>query len=434
MSRPPALPGAPFLARRADGVLTLEGHALVDLAARFGTPLYVYSRAAMRAALASYEQALQGREHLVCYAMKANSSLAVLQTFAEAGAGFDIVSGGELARVLAAGGDASRVVFSGVGKTPEEMRQALRAGVRCFNVESLPELDTLDAVARSLGCVAPVSLRVNPDVDAGTHPYISTGLKGNKFGIAHGDALAAYRHAAALPGLRVVGIDCHIGSQITQVAPYLDALDRLLDLVEAVEAAGVGIHHVDVGGGLGITYTDEQPPAPAELVAAMLARIDARGHGHRELLLEPGRSLVGNAGVLLTTALVLKPGRTDEGGKNFCIVDAAMNDLVRPAMYEAWMAIEPCRARGEPPLVWDVVGPVCESGDWLGRDRALALAPGDVLAVLSAGAYGMVMASNYNTRPRAAELMLDGESVHVIREREAVADLFGRERLLPPAR
>ncbi|MCZ8110608.1 MAG: diaminopimelate decarboxylase [Betaproteobacteria bacterium] len=433
MSRPPALPGAPFLARRADGVLTLEGHALDDLAARFGTPLYVYSRAAMRAALASYEQALQGREHLVCYAMKANSSLAVLQTFAEAGAGFDIVSGGELVRVLAAGGDASRVVFSGVGKTPDEMRQALRAGVRCFNVESMPELDTLDAVARGMGCVAPVSLRVNPDVDAGTHPYISTGLKGNKFGIAHGDAVAAYRHAAALPGLRVVGIDCHIGSQITQVAPYLDALDRLLDLVEAVEAAGVAIHHVDVGGGLGITYTDEQPPAPAELVAAMLARIDARGHGHRELLLEPGRSLVGNAGVLLTTALVLKPGRTDEGGKNFCIVDAAMNDLVRPAMYEAWMAIEPCRARGVPPLVWDVVGPVCESGDWLGRDRPLALAPGDVLAVLSAGAYGMVMASNYNTRPRAAELMLDGDSVHVIREREAVADLLARERLLPPA-
>ncbi|MFN8893695.1 MAG: diaminopimelate decarboxylase [Betaproteobacteria bacterium] len=433
MSRPPALPGAPFLARRADGVLTLEGHALDDLAARFGTPLYVYSRAAMRAALASYEQALQGREHLVCYAMKANSSLAVLQTFAEAGAGFDIVSGGELVRVLAAGGDASRVVFSGVGKTPDEMRQALRAGVRCFNVESMPELDTLDAVARGMGCVAPVSLRVNPDVDAGTHPYISTGLKGNKFGIAHGDAVAAYRHAAALPGLRVVGIDCHIGSQITQVAPYLDALDRLLDLVEAVEAAGVAIHHVDVGGGLGLTYTDEQPPAPAELVAAMLARIDARGHGHRELLLEPGRSLVGNAGVLLTTALVLKPGRTDEGGKNFCIVDAAMNDLVRPAMYEAWMAIEPCRARGVPPLVWDVVGPVCESGDWLGRDRPLALAPGDVLAVLSAGAYGMVMASNYNTRPRAAELMLDGDSVHVIREREAVADLLARERLLPPA-
>ena len=431
MSRPPALPGAPFLARRADGTLTLEGHALDELAARFGTPLYVYSRGAMRAALASYEQALQGREHLVCYAMKANSSLAVLQTFAEAGAGFDIVSGGELARVLAAGGDPARVVFSGVGKTPDEMRLALQAGVRCFNVESLPELDTLDAVARSLGRVAPVSLRVNPDVDAGTHPYISTGLKGNKFGIAHGDAVAAYRHAAALPGLRVVGIDCHIGSQITQIEPYLDALDRLLDLVEAVEAAGIPIHHVDVGGGLGITYTDEAPPAAAELVAAMLARLDARGHGHREILLEPGRSLVGNAGVLLTTALVLKPGAVAEGGKNFCIVDAAMNDLVRPAMYEAWMAIEPCRVRPEPPLTWDVVGPVCESGDWLGRDRALAVQPGDRLAVLSAGAYGMVMASNYNTRPRAAELMLDGEAVHLIRERESVAELFAREKLLP---
>jgi diaminopimelate decarboxylase len=426
-----SLPGAPFLARRTDGVLTLEGHALDELAARFGTPLYVYSKGAMRAAFASYAQALQGREHLVCYAMKANSSLAVLQTFAEAGAGFDIVSGGELARVLAAGGDASRVVFSGVGKTADEMRQALRAGVRCFNVESVAELDTLDAVARSEGRVAPVSLRVNPDVDAGTHPYISTGLKGNKFGIAHGDAVAAYRRAAALPGLRVVGIDCHIGSQITQVAPYLDALDRLLDLVEAVEAAGIPIHHVDVGGGLGITYTDERPPAPAELVAAMLARFDERGHGHREILLEPGRSLVGNAGVLLTTALVLKPGAGDDGGKNFCIVDAAMNDLVRPAMYEAWMAIEPCRVRDEPPLTWDVVGPVCESGDWLGRDRALAVQPGDRLAVLSAGAYGMVMASNYNTRPRAAELMLDGEAVHLIRERESVAELFARERLLP---
>jgi diaminopimelate decarboxylase len=428
MSRPPTLPGAPFLARRADGVLTLEGHALDELAERFGTPLYVYSRAAMRTALASYEQALQGRVHLVCYAMKANSSLAVLQTFAEAGAGFDIVSGGELARVLAAGGDASRVVFSGVGKTPEEMRQALRAGVRCFNVESLPELDTLDAVARSLGCVAPVSLRVNPDVDAGTHPYISTGLKGNKFGIAHGDAVAAYRHAAALPGLRVVGIDCHIGSQITQVAPYLDALDRLLDLVESVEAAGIPIHHIDVGGGLGITYTDEQPPAPAELVRAMLDRIDARGCGHRELLLEPGRSLVGNAGVLVTTVGVLKPGEA----KNFCIVDAAMNDLVRPAMYEAWMAIEPCRLRDETPVTWDVVGPVCESGDWLGRDRALALRAGDRLAVLSAGAYGMAMASNYNSRPRAAELMLDGAAAHLIRERESVDELFSRERLLPP--
>jgi diaminopimelate decarboxylase len=422
-----SLPGAPFLERRADGALMLEGHALDTLADRFGTPLYVYSRNAMRAALASYQQALQGREHLVCYAMKANSSLAVLQTFAAAGAGFDIVSGGELARVLAAGGLASRTVFSGVGKTRDEMRAALLAGgtgVRCFNVESLAELDRLDEVARGLGRVAPVSLRVNPDVDAGTHPYISTGLKGNKFGIAHGQAVAAYRHAASLKGLQVVGIDCHIGSQITQIAPYLDALDRLLDLVEAVESEGIAIRHLDLGGGLGITYTDEKPPAPAELVAAMLARIDARGHGRREILLEPGRSLVGNAGVLLTTVEVLKTGDV----KNFCIVDAAMNDLVRPAMYEAWMAIEPCRRREGMPVTWDVVGPICESGDWLGRERPLVVQVGDRIAILSAGAYGMVMASNYNTRPRAAEVMVDGDAVHLIRERETVASLFALER------
>ena len=420
-----ALPGAPWLAR-VDGELRLEGHALAALGRRFGTPLFVYSRQAMRAAFDAYEQALRGRPHLVCYAMKANSNLAVLQTFARAGAGFDIVSGGELARVLAAGGDAGRVVFSGVGKSRDEMAQALQAGVRCFNVESEAELDTLNAVALGCGRVAPVSLRVNPDVDAGTHPYISTGLKGNKFGIAHGQALAAYRHAASLPGLRVVGIDCHIGSQITQLAPYLDALDRLLDLVEAVEAAGIAIGHVDVGGGLGITYTDEQPPAAGELVARVLQRLDARGHGGRELLFEPGRSLVGNAGVLLTEVRVLKPGET----KNFCIVDAAMNDLVRPAMYEAWMAIEPCQLRAGESSVWDVVGPVCESGDWLGRDRSLAVQPGDLLAVLSAGAYGMAMASNYNTRPRAAEVMVDGDRVHLVREREGYSELFARERLL----
>ncbi len=423
------LPGAPYLARDG-GELRLEGHALAELAARFGTPLYVYSRSAMRDAFSAYERALNGRRHLVCYAMKANSSLAVLQTFAQAGAGFDIVSGGELARVLAAGGDASRVVFSGVGKTRAEMRQALQAGVRCFNVESEAELDTLNTEALGLGCRAPVSLRVNPDVDAGTHPYISTGLKGNKFGIAHGQALAAYRHAAALPGLHVLGIDCHIGSQITQLAPYLDALDRVLDLVEQVEAAGIPIHHVDVGGGLGITYTDEAPPPASALVQALLQRLDARGHGHRELLFEPGRSLVGNAGVLVTEVLVLKPGGADEGGKNFCIVDAAMNDLMRPAMYEAWMAIEPCRLRAGEGLNWDVVGPVCESGDWLGRDRRLSVACGDKLAVLSAGAYGMAMASNYNTRPRAAEVMVDGPRVHLIREREDVRTLFAGERLL----
>ena len=424
-----SLPGAPFLARQG-GALQLDGHLLSALAQRFGTPLYVYSRAAMRSALAGYEEALKGRRHLVCYAMKANSSLAVLQTFAQAGCGFDIVSGGELARVLAAGGDAAQVVFSGVGKTRDEMRLALQAGVRCFNVESLGELDRLDEVARSQGRRAPVSLRVNPDVDAGTHPYISTGLKGNKFGIAHGQALAAYRHAASLPGLQVVGIDCHIGSQITQLDPYVDALDRMLDLVEAVEAAGIPIHHVDVGGGLGITYTDEEPPAASVLVARLLQRLDARGHGHREVLFEPGRSLVGNAGMLLTEVQYLKPGAVDEGGKNFCVVDAAMNDLLRPALYEAWMAIEPCHLRDDPALVWDVVGPVCESGDWLGRDRPLAVQPGDVLAVLSAGAYAMSMASNYNTRPRAAEVMIDGEQVHLVRQREDVRSLFADERLI----
>ena len=432
-----SLPGAPFLAREG-GELRLDGHLLTDLAQRFGTPLFVYSRAAMLSALASYTQALQGRRHLVCYAMKANSTLAVLQTFAQAGCGFDIVSGGELARVLAAGGDPAKVVFSGVGKTRADMRQALQAGVRCFNVESLGEINALDEEARALGRIAPVSLRVNPDVDAGTHPYISTGLKGNKFGIAHGEALAAYRHAASLRGLRVVGIACHIGSQITQLAPYLDALDRVLDLVEAVEAAGIRVLHVDVGGGLGITYTDERPPDAAVLVAGLLQRLDARGHGHREVLFEPGRSLVGNAGLMLTEVLYLKPGNVDadldgdagEGAKNFCIVDAAMNDLMRPALYAAWMAIEPCRERGSAVRTWDVVGPVCESGDWLGRDRALAVQPGDVLAVLSAGAYSMAMASNYNTRPRAAEVMVDGTQVHLVRKREDIAALFANELLI----
>lgn len=420
------LPGAPFV-QRDGALLCLDGQPLADLARRFGTPLYVYSRRAMLAALDAYQRALRGRPHLVCYAMKANSSLAVLQTFARAGCGFDIVSGGELARVLAAGGDASKVVFSGVGKTRPEMRQALAAGVRCFNVESRAELDRLNEEALALGRRAPVSLRVNPDVDAGTHPYISTGLKDNKFGIAHGEAIAAYRHAAALPGLQVVGIDCHIGSQITQIAPYLDALDRVLDLVETLQSEGIELQHIDVGGGLGITYTDEQPPGADEWVAALLQRMDARGHGRRELLLEPGRSLVGNAGVLLTEVLYLKGGEA----RNFCIVDAAMNDLMRPAMYEAWMAIEPCVSRDTAPLRFDVVGPVCESGDWLGRDRQLAVEPGDLLAVLSAGAYGMSMASNYNTRPRAAEVMVDGDRVHLIREREEPRSMWSTERLLP---
>lgn len=418
------LPGAPFLARRGAS-LYLEGCSLSELARQHGTPLYVYSRSAMRSALAAYTDALAGRRHLVCYAMKANSTLAVLQTFAEAGCGFDIVSGGELERVLAVGVDASRVVFSGVGKTRDEMRRALQAGVRCFNVESEAELEVLSEVALSVGKRAPVSLRVNPDVDAGTHPYISTGLKDNKFGVAHERALATYRRAARLPGLQVTGIDCHIGSQITEVSPYLDALDRLLDLVEAIEAAGIPLHHIDIGGGLGISYRGETPPPAGELVRQVLQRLDERGHGQRELLLEPGRSLVGNAGVLLMQALYLKPGEH----KNFCIVDAAMNDLVRPAMYEAWMDIVACEQRDGPVQVVDVVGPVCESGDWLGRERALAVQPGDVLAVLSAGAYGMTMASNYNTRPRAAEVMVDGDQAWLVRERERVSDLFKGERL-----
>ena len=403
---------------------------LADVAAEFGTPLYVYSRNAMRHAAAAYQRALAGRAHLLCYAMKANSSLAVLKTFADLGLGFDIVSAGELARVIAAGADPAKDVFSGVGKKPDEMRAALLAGVKCFNVESDAELDTLSQVATDLGRTAHISLRVNPDVDAQTHPYISTGLKGNKFGVAHEQARAVYRRAATLPGIHVTGIDCHIGSQITTVAPYLDALDRLLDLIEQVEADGVPIAHIDLGGGLGITYTDEQPPAADEMVGQLLARIDARGHSHREVLMEPGRSLVGNAGVLLTEVLVLKPGGVGEGAKNFCIVDAAMNDLARPAMYQAWMGIAPCQQRDDTPLTWDVVGPVCESGDWLGRDRALALRPGDLLAVLSAGAYGMTMASNYNTRPRAAEVMVDDGRVMLIRRREQVADLF-RDELMP---
>jgi diaminopimelate decarboxylase len=421
-----SLPGSPHLAR-ISAELLLDGHRLEDLARRFGTPLYVYSRRAMLDALAGYQRGLRGRSHLICYAMKANANLAVLQTFAQAGCGFDIVSGGELQRALAAGAKADRIVFSGVGKTDAEMREALAAGVRCFNVESDGELERLSAVATAAGRRATVSLRVNPDVDAGTHPYISTGLKDNKFGIAHDQALASYRRAAELPGIAVAGIDCHIGSQITQTAPYVDALDRLLDLVEAIEAEGILLHHLDLGGGLGITYRGEQPPTAEELVARMLERIDARGHGQRELLLEPGRSLVGNAGVLLTEVLALKPG----AAKNFCVVDAAMNDLMRPAMYEAWMGIEACRQRSDPARTWDVVGPVCESGDWLGRERTLAVEPGDILAVLSCGAYAMSMASNYNTRPRAAEVMLDGDAVHLVRERERVADLFAGEHLLP---
>ena len=420
------LPGAPDIAYHGDS-LHVENVELRQLARSYGTPLYVYSCAAMARALEGYQRALAGRDHLICYALKANPSLGVVQWFQRRGCGFDIVSGGELERALAAGSPASRIVFSGVGKRRSEMAQALNAGVFCFNVESVGELDTLSAVATEAGLPARVSLRVNPDVDPKTHPYISTGLRGNKFGIAHAGALDAYRRAASLPGIEIVGIDCHIGSQIARIEPYLEALDRLLDLVEAVESAGIALSHIDVGGGLGITYAEETPPAAEELVGRLLGRIDARGHGHRKLLLEPGRSLVGNAGVLVSEVLYVKPGEV----KNFCIVDAAMNDLMRPAMYDAWMRIVECeRGRGDP-ITCDVVGPICESGDWLGRDRALAVAPGDHIAILSAGAYAMSMASNYNTRGRAAEVMVDGDNAWLIRDRENPADLMRGEHLLP---
>lgn len=411
---------------RVEDTLAVEDVRLDSIAAEFGTPTYVYSRAALTTSYQAYASACKGRRARVQYAMKANSNLAVLQVFAKLGAGFDIVSGGELKRVLAAGGDPATVVFSGVGKSAAEMKMALDHGVRCFNVESIPELERLNEVACRAGATARVSLRINPDVDARTHPYISTGLKANKFGIAFEDALAAYRIAAALPYLEVTGIDCHIGSQITELAPYLEALDKVLDVVEALEREGIPIGHINVGGGLGIVYADETPPDITAFATTMLDRVAARSHGHREVLFEPGRSLVGNAGVLLTRVEFLKPGCA----RNFCIVDAAMNDLSRPAMYDAYHRIEAVRPGHARAVKYDVVGPVCESGDWLGRDRVLAVQPGDLLAVMSAGAYGFAMSSNYNTRPRAAEVMVDGGSFHLIRERECVNELFVRERLL----
>ena len=410
-----------------DGVLHAEGVSAVSLAEQFGTPLYVYSRAALTEAWHAYADACAGRHATVHVAVKANSNLGVLNLFARMGAGFDIVSSGELARVLAAGGKAENTVFSGVGKSVAEMREGLAAGVKCFNVESIPELDRLNAVAGEMGKKAPVSLRVNPDVDAKTHPYISTGLKSNKFGVAFDEARATYRAAAAMKHLEVVGIDCHIGSQITEVAPYLDAVDKLLELVEQIEADGLKIKHIDVGGGLGITYDDETPPDIGDFVRTLLDRIEARGHGHREVYFEPGRSLVGNAGMLLTRVEFLKPGAE----KNFAIVDAAMNDLARPAMYEAYHAIEPVVQRAGDKHVYDVVGPVCESGDWLGRERKLAVEPGDLLAIRSAGAYGFAMSSNYNTRARAAEVMVDGDKAYIVRKREEVKDLFAGETVLP---
>jgi diaminopimelate decarboxylase len=420
------LPGHPHFHYEGDE-LFVERLRVAELAREHGTPLFVYSKASMLSALAAYQRGFAGRRAKICYAMKANSSLAILQVFAQAGCGFDIVSGGELERVLAAGGKPADIIFSGVGKTRAEMRQALEVGIGCFNVESEAELDVLSEVATQAGKTAHVSIRVNPDVDAKTHPYISTGLKGNKFGIAHDRTLHAYQRAASLPGLKVAGIDCHIGSQITEESPYLDAMDRILDLVEAIEKHGISISHIDFGGGLGITYKGDEPPAADDLWRKLFARIDARGFGERQFMIEPGRSLVGNAGVCVTEVLYLKPGEH----KNFCIVDAAMNDLPRPAMYQAFHAIEPVRKAGGAGETYDVVGPVCESGDWIGRDRELSVRPGDHLAVMSAGAYCMSMASNYNTRGRAAEVLVDGEKALLIRERETARDQMRLERLAP---
>ena len=414
-----------------DGNWYAEEIPLSDLAKEFGTPLYIYSKKALTEAYQAYDKACVDSKGLrrarVHYAMKANSNLAVIDCFKKLGAGFDLVSGGELARALAVGADPKSLVFAGVGKSSEEIAQALNAGVKCINVESVAELHNINRIAVKLNCRAPISLRVNPDVDAQTHPYISTGLKDNKFGIAYHEVLKTYREAAQLSNIDVVGIDCHIGSQITTTAPYLDALDKVLDLVAQLKREGIVIHHLDLGGGLGISYGDETPPDITEFTNTLLNHVAERGFAHLDIVLEPGRSLVGNAGVLLTKVEYLKPGAE----KNFCIVDAAMTKLMRPALYEAHHGIVPIQTKQTKALTYDVVGPVCESGDWLGRDRKLAVEEGDLLAILSAGAYGFVMASNYNTRPKPPEIMVDGKNAYVIRTREKISDLFATENILP---
>ena len=413
------------------GTWYAEEIPLADLAKEFGTPLYVYSKKALTQAYQAYDKACVDstgkRRARVHYAMKANSNLAVIDCFKKLGSGFDLVSGGELARALAVGADPKSLVFAGVGKSAPEIAQALEAGVKCINVESIAELHQINRVATKLNCRAPISLRVNPDVDAQTHPYISTGLKGNKFGIAYHEVLKTYREAALLSQIDVVGIDCHIGSQITTTAPYLDALDKVLELVAQLKKEGIEIHHLDLGGGLGISYGDDNPPDITEFTNTLLNRVAERGFAHLDVVLEPGRSLVGNAGVLLTQVEYLKPGAE----KNFCIVDAAMTELMRPALYEAYHSIVPAQTKQVASSTYDIVGPVCESGDWLGRDRELAVEEGDLLAILSAGAYGFVMAYNYNTRPKPAEIMVDGKNAYVIRARENVADLFASETVLP---
>ncbi|MDH5473919.1 MAG: diaminopimelate decarboxylase [Gammaproteobacteria bacterium] len=407
-----------------NGRLYAEDVDVAALAKTHGTPAYVYSRATLERHWKAFDAALGQQPHLVCYAVKANSSLAVLNVLARLGSGFDIVSVGELERVLRAGGDAAKIVFSGVGKRVDEMRRALQVGIRCFNVESESELEVLNQVAGEEGLKAPVSLRVNPDVDAQTHPYISTGLKENKFGIAHDQAVAVFEKAAQLDNLEIKGIDCHIGSQLTQVAPFVDALSRVLELVDELAAKGIQLSHLDLGGGLGIRYKDEQPPSPAEQAAALVQQLQGR---NLEIIIEPGRAIAGNAGILLTEVLYLKHAEH----KNFAIIDAAMNDLMRPALYGAWQEIIPVIPRQGNGLVYDLVGPVCETGDFLGKDRQLNLQQGDILAVRSSGAYGFSMSSNYNTRPKAVEIMIDADRAYVIHPRESLDDLLKSEILLP---
>jgi diaminopimelate decarboxylase len=410
---------------QADGQLWAEELPLTDLAQQYGTPLFVYSRATLERHWSAFDDAVSEHPHLVCYAVKANSNLGVLNVLARLGSGFDIVSVGELERVITAGGDAKKIVFSGVGKTASEMRRALELGIKCFNVESEPELMLLNDVAGEMKVRAPISLRINPDVDAKTHPYISTGLLDNKFGIAFDRAPEVYRLAKKLPNLDVQGIDCHIGSQLTEIDPFLDAIDRLLALIDQLKDDGVDIRHLDVGGGLGVVYRDELPPQPSEYAKALLSRLDDRID--LELIFEPGRAIAANAGILLTKVEFLK--HTDH--KNFAIIDAAMNDLIRPVLYQAWQDIVPVKPRTGDALCYDLVGPICETGDFLGKDRSLVLEQNDLLAVRSSGAYGFVMSSNYNTRCRAAEVMVDGESSHLVREREILQDLWKHEHILP---
>jgi diaminopimelate decarboxylase len=408
-----------------DGQLHAEQCALAAIAERYDTPTYIYSRAAITKQVRAYQQALVGQPHLLCYAVKANSNLAVLNLLARLDAGFDIVSVGELERVLAAGGDPAKVVFSGVAKTPAEMRRALEVGIHCFNIESTVELETLNRIAAEQQVTAPISIRVNPNVDVNTHPYIATGLRENKFGIAIEQALAVYQYARTLPAIDILGVDCHIGSQLTTLTPLVDAMDSMLQLVDQLAAAGIAIRHLDIGGGLGVRYRDEQPPSIADYVHALRERL---GERKLTLVFEPGRSIVANAGILLTRVVYLKSNQQ----RHFAIVDAAMNDMLRPALYQAWLAVDPVQPRTTGQLAtYDLVGPVCESGDFIAKQRELMIEPGDLLSVASCGAYGFSMSSNYNSRPRPAEVMVDGDTIHLIRRRETMSDLMRGESILP---